>query len=55
VDLPKNQKSGLVEALSLLKGVEGIGVLELEAKDVVRHRLVKKIIEAYDKQPKNQQ
>lgn len=50
VDLPQKQKSGLAESIAILKDVEGIGVVELDAKDVVRHRLVKKIITAYDKQ-----
>lgn len=49
IDLPKNQKSGLTEALHILKGMEGMGIVELEGKDVVRHRLVKQIIAAYDK------
>lgn len=49
IDLPRNQKSGLVEALSVLDGVQGIGHVRLEGKDVVRHQLVKKIISAYDK------
>lgn len=47
VDLPKKQKSGLVEALNILKGVPGIGFVELTAMDVVRHKLVKSIIDAY--------
>ena len=51
VDLPKHQKSGLADCIAILKDVEGIGVVELDAKDVVRHRLVKKIISAYDKHP----
>jgi phosphate starvation-inducible PhoH-like protein len=48
VDLPKNQKSGLAESLEILRNVKGIGFVELEAKDVVRHRLVRSIINAYD-------
>lgn len=47
IDLPRNAKSGLKEALALLKEVDGIGILYLDDKDVVRHRLVRKIIEAY--------
>jgi phosphate starvation-inducible PhoH-like protein len=50
VDLPKNQKSGLAEALRILKGVQGIAVVELDEKDVIRHKLVKDIIRAYDKE-----
>jgi phosphate starvation-inducible protein PhoH and related proteins len=49
IDLPKNQKSGLIEALEVLKEVKGIGFVELTGEDVVRHKLVKDIIEAYDR------
>tara|TARA_R110000868_G_scaffold386_2_gene3018 strand:+ start:20 stop:982 length:963 start_codon:yes stop_codon:yes gene_type:complete len=49
VDLPTRQKSGLRESLRILKGVKGIGVVNLSGSDVVRHKLVKSIIEAYEK------
>lgn len=49
IDLPSKQRSGLIDALRVLKNVEGIAIVELDAKDVVRHRLVKAIIQAYDK------
>lgn len=49
VDLPRRQKSGLTESLKILKDVKGIGVVQLTGKDVVRHRLVKSIIDAYEK------
>lgn len=49
IDLPKNQKSGLVEALNILKNVKGIGFVELDGRDVVRHKLVKEILAAYEK------
>lgn len=49
VDLPGRQKSGLVDALDKLKGVEGVGVTRLDSKDVVRHRVVKGIIDAYNR------
>lgn len=49
VDLPKRQKSGLREALHVLREVKGIGIVNLSGKDVIRHKLVKSIIEAYDK------
>lgn len=49
VDLPTKQKSGLSESLKILKDVKGIGVVQLSGKDVVRHRLVKSIIDAYEK------
>ncbi len=49
VDLPVRQKSGLSEALRILKDVKGIGIVNLSGKDVIRHKLVKAIIEAYEK------
>jgi phosphate starvation-inducible protein PhoH and related proteins len=49
VDLPKKQTSGLNEALGILKDVTGIGVVELNEKDVIRHKLVRDIIDAYAK------
>jgi len=49
IDLPHKQKSGLIESYNILKNVKGIAIVELSAKDVVRHRLVKQIINAYDK------
>jgi phosphate starvation-inducible PhoH-like protein len=48
VDLPKYQRSGLYKALDILKDIEGIGIVRLGENDVVRHRLVKQIIKAYD-------
>ncbi len=47
VDLPRRTTSGLKEAILILKNVEGIGIIYLDDKDIVRHRLVKKVIEAY--------
>ncbi|MXN89914.1 AAA family ATPase [Flavobacterium sp. Sd200] len=47
VDLPRRTISGLKEAVLILKNVEGVGIIYLDDKDIVRHRLVKKIIEAY--------
>ncbi|WP_159798974.1 PhoH family protein [Flavobacterium sp. MK4S-17] len=47
VDLPRRTISGLKEALLILKDVDGVGILYLDDKDIVRHRLVKKIIDAY--------
>ena len=49
IDLPGHQKSGLRQAMEILDGVDGIAVINLTAEDVVRHRLVKEIIKAYDK------
>ena len=50
VDLPKNQRSGLDKAMRILKDINGIAQIELDEEDVVRHRLVKAIIRAYDKE-----
>ena len=50
VDLPKNQRSGLIKASKILKNIDGIAHIELDEEDVVRHRLVKAIIRAYDKE-----
>ncbi|WP_207509965.1 PhoH family protein [Telluribacter humicola] len=52
VDLPKNQKSGLIESVNILKGIKGISFVELEGADVVRHRLVRDILAAYEKSEK---
>lgn len=49
IDLPKNQQSGLFRATKVLKNIEGISHIELDEEDVVRHRLVKSIIKAYNK------
>ena len=49
IDLPSSQTSGLVEALRILKGVKGISFIELDKKDIVRHWLVTRIVEAYEK------
>jgi len=48
VDLPKNQPSGLIHAIKLLQNIEGIKFIQLDGSDVIRHALVKKIIETYD-------
>ncbi|MEH0154578.1 PhoH family protein [Limibacter armeniacum] len=47
IDLPRKVKSGLLEATTILRGIEGIGIIQLSGKDVIRHRLVKNIIAAY--------
>ena len=49
IDLPSSQTSGLVQALKILKGVKGIRFVELNKKDIVRHKLVTQIVEAYEK------
>lgn len=55
IDLPKECKSGLKEALKILKGVEGISVIELTKKDIVRHQLVTRIVNAYEAYDKHQE
>jgi phosphate starvation-inducible PhoH-like protein len=49
IDLPPGQKSGLVEAIRILNGVEGIARVTFKDQDVVRHDLVRRIVTAYDK------
>ena len=48
IDLPHSQKSGLIEALHILNNVEGIGVVNLDSHDIVRHKLVTRIVNAYE-------
>ncbi|HEY0057814.1 MAG TPA: PhoH family protein, partial [Flavisolibacter sp.] len=48
VDLPRNQRSGLEKASRILRNIDGIGYIELDEEDVVRHRLVKAILKAYN-------
>lgn len=55
IDLPKNQQSGLKKTMQILDGIEGIGMVHLSADDVVRHRLVKDIIKAFDKDAEREQ
>ena len=55
IDLPKNQQSGLRKTMQILDGIEGIGMIHLSADDVVRHRLVKDIIKAFDKDAEREQ
>ena len=52
IDLPKNQRSGLEKAARILRNIDGIAQIELDEEDVVRHRLVKAIIRAYEKEHK---
>ncbi len=49
IDLPPSSTSGLIQAMQILKGVGGIGKIEFTKKDIVRHKLVQRIVEAYDK------
>jgi phosphate starvation-inducible PhoH-like protein len=55
VDLPRNQRSGLAKASRILKNIDGIGHIELDEEDVVRHKLVKAILKAYDKEYQKEQ
>ena len=50
IDLPKNQRSGLVKAIRILENIEGIGMVTLDERDVIRHRLVKHIIQAFERE-----
>ena len=52
IDLPREQKSGLKEALNILSGIAGIEIVELNRKDIVRHKLVTRIVNAYEKYDK---
>ena len=49
IDLPKKSDSGLVRTMEILRGVEGIGIVEFDKRDIVRHPLVKYIVEAFDR------
>jgi phosphate starvation-inducible protein PhoH and related proteins len=53
IDLPPPARSGLIDALSRLHGIEGIGSVQLTGADIVRHPLVQKIVRAYEEHPKN--
>jgi phosphate starvation-inducible PhoH-like protein len=53
IDLPTSQRSGLVEAIRILNGVKGIAFIEMSKKDIVRHKLVTRIVEAYERASKN--
>ena len=49
IDLPRTTASGLIQALKILRNVKGIGRVEFEKKDIVRHHLVQRIVEAYER------
>jgi phosphate starvation-inducible protein PhoH and related proteins len=55
VDLPKSQRSGLIKANRILQNIKGIAHIELDEEDVVRHRLVKSIIKAYDREKEREE
>ena len=52
IDLERGQKSGMIEAIEILRRIKGIGCVELNQKDIVRHRLVQNIVQAYKKKAK---
>ncbi len=54
VDLPRKSDSGLVQAIDILKGIEGISIIRFDERDIIRHRLVKSIVRAYDRQEKGE-
>ena len=54
IDLPPSQKSGLIEAQRILKDVNGIAFIEMDKRDIVRHKLVTRIVEAYEQESKQQ-
>ena len=49
IDLPRKRDSGLIQAINILKGIKGIAIVYLDSTDIIRHRLVKSIVEAYEK------
>ena len=55
IDLPRTVQSGLIQALRILRGVKGIGIIEYEKKDIVRHPLVQRIVDAYEKREKEEE
>ena len=52
IDLPRSVQSGLLQSLRILRGVQGIGIIEYEKKDIVRHPLVQRIVDAYEAREK---
>lgn len=54
IDLPRSVRSGLLQALSILRSVKGIGVIEYEKKDIVRHPLVQRIVDAYENEKESE-
>lgn len=54
IDLPRQTQSGLKQAISILDGIEGISIVNLTQKDIVRHKLVTRIVEAYEKAEKKE-
>lgn len=55
IDLPRSTRSGLLSALRILRNVKGIGIIEYEKKDIVRHPLVQRIVDAYEHTPESEE
>jgi phosphate starvation-inducible PhoH-like protein len=53
IDLPRKQKSGLIEGMNILSGIKGISMVYFDQRDIIRHELVKSIVEAYNKSINN--
>lgn len=49
IDLPRRSDSGLMPVINMLRSIEGIGIIEFDNRDIIRHRLVKHIVEAFEK------
>ncbi|MFO8233946.1 MAG: PhoH family protein [Bacteroidales bacterium] len=54
IDLPQKQKSGLIEGMEILKDIQGISIIHFDNRDIIRHKLVKRIVDAYNKYINNQ-
>ena len=52
IDLPRKNESGLLQAMNLLKNIEGISIIKFDERDIIRHKLVKRIVQAYEKDEK---
>lgn len=50
IDLPKKNESGLIQAMRILANIDGISIIRFDERDIVRHRLVKKIVKAYEQE-----
>ncbi|NLA49470.1 MAG: PhoH family protein, partial [Bacteroidales bacterium] len=50
IDLPKKGESGLLQAMRILRGIEGVSVIKFDERDIVRHKLVRRIVKAYEEE-----
>ena len=55
IDLPRKQQSGLIQAFRILRGIKGIAMVEFDSSDIIRHRLVKEIVAAYETEDEKQE